>query len=112
MREADSISDESTNVHSRGLFSYSCSNDVVEEVSDENINDYYVVDGALYYFVTEEGLYRVNIGSDTSQKYGNQQINVICAVSHQMENTFILIIISTVIICGIIWLFRKQIHNS
>lgn len=68
VREADSISDESTNVHSRGLFSYSCSNDVVEEVSDENINDYYVVDGALYYFVTEEGLYRVNIGSDTSQK--------------------------------------------
>mgnify|MGYP002711198848 FL=1 len=68
VREADSISDESTNVHSRGLFSYSCGNDVVEEVSDENINDYYVVDGALYYFVTGEGLYRVNIGSDTSQK--------------------------------------------
>ena len=68
VREADSISAESTNVHSRGLFSYSCSNDVVEEVSDENINDYYVVDGALYYFVTGEGLYRVNIGGDTSQK--------------------------------------------
>ncbi len=58
MREADSISDKAISVHSRGLFSYSCSNDVVEEVSDENINDYYVVDGALYYFVTGEGFTR------------------------------------------------------
>ena len=68
VREADSISNEAMSVHSRGLFSYSCSNDVIEEVSRQNINDYYVVDGAMYYFVTGEGFYKIDIGSDVSQK--------------------------------------------
>lgn len=107
VREADSISDKAMSVHSRGLFSYSCSNDEIEEVSGQNINDYYVVDGTMYYFVTGEGLYKIDIGSDISQKYGSQQNNVICVVYLQMENTFILIIISTVIICGNYMAFQK-----
>ncbi|MFQ7393884.1 MAG: hypothetical protein ACLRMX_01110 [Lachnospira eligens] len=40
------------------MFSYSCSNDEIEEVSGQNINDYYVVDGTMYYFVTGEGFTR------------------------------------------------------
>ena len=53
------------------------------------------------------GLYKIDIGSDISQKYGSQQNNVICVVYLQMENTFILIIISTVIICGNYMAFQK-----
>lgn len=65
VREADpSISVEEMHVHSRGLFAYSHDTDAVEIISSENINDYYIVGDTLYYFVTGEGLYKVDSGSD------------------------------------------------
>ena len=90
VREADSISDKAISVHSRGLFSYSCSNDEIEEVSGQNINDYYVVDGTMYYFVTGEGLYKIDIGSDISQKIweSTEQCDM-CSVSSDGEYIYL-----------------------
>lgn len=76
-------------------------------MSGQNINDYYVVDGTMYYFVTGEGLYKIDIGSDISQKIWESTEQCDSVVYLQMENTFILIIISTVIICGNYMAFQK-----
>ena len=96
VREADSISDKAISVHSRGLFSYSCSNDEIEEVSGQNINDYYVVDGTMYYFVTGEGLYKIDIGSATLLSSTIHVPSASCGISTPLFNVIIFSVIMNI----------------
>ena len=59
-------------------------------MSGQNINDYYVVDGTMYYFVTGDGLYKIDIGSDISQKIweSTEQCDM-CSVSSDGEYIYL-----------------------
>ena len=81
-------------------------------MSGQNINDYYVVDGTMYYFVTGEGLYKIDIGSDISQKIweSTEQCDM-CSVSSDGEYIYLNNHEVLLLYVGIIWLFRKQIYS-
>lgn len=71
-------------VKSRGLYLYSHGEDEVLTVSENNINDYYILPdtGKMYYYVTGEGLYKSDIESGQSERiYDATKDFDMCSVS-------------------------------
>lgn len=71
-------------VKSRGLYSYSHEKDEVITVSDNNINDYYILPetGKMYYYITGEGLYKSDIETEESERiFDSTQEFDMCSVS-------------------------------
>ena len=56
-------SDDKTTLKSHGIYCYNSKDDKVTQVIDSDVNDYYMIDDDVYYFVNYEGVYRTNIES-------------------------------------------------
>lgn len=63
VQESNVSDNKNKSVRSRGIYSYNREDNKVTQVIDNDINDYYMIDNDVYYFVNYEGVYKANIES-------------------------------------------------
>ena len=83
-------SDENISISSYGLYMYSQSEKNVSQISTENINDYYLSDNYLYYFINGQGLYKSDIENQKTELiYKSNKAVDMCNISYDGRYLYI-----------------------
>ena len=83
-------SDENISISSYGLYMYSQSEKNVSQISTENINDYYLSDNYLYYFINRQGLYKSDIENQKTELiYKSNKAVDMCNISYDGRYLYI-----------------------